>query len=285
MREARIVEARHRRAEAAEEAKRAEYAKQERTERKKREKQEKYEQQLRQKEDARAQQAEEKRIREERAEDSKRLREAKAANLAAMQDEAKEKKRVKGLEDLLLSRWGALPKRRRGGGLRKKDDFIDDTSDENGGGIDLSDEEEAQETDDETGSKPSGSKARTTPSRSKKAISAPTSAKVTKETLLNPRSIMTDEEIEVLLFQRGLPRRGDDESHPHVVARLAAHDAELSSATLSELLGKYFDKTKGRKELKIQRLQQYEAMASAAGLAGIKATDPEFKEGYVGYKE
>lgn len=108
--------------------------------------------------------------------------------------------------------------------------------------------------------------------------------KVTKETLLNPRSILTDGELNILLSQRDLPHRGSRESHPQTVARLAAADVMLNGEQLTDLLAKYFDKGKGSKVAKALRLQTHEAQASAAGQRGVKATDLEFKKGYVGYE-
>merc|ERR1739841_233234 len=72
-------------------------------------------------------------------------------------------------------------------------------------------------------------------------------ATVTKETLLNARSIMSDAELNALLFERGMPRRGLDESHPEVVARLAEADEAATTVELTKLLSKYFDKGKGSK--------------------------------------
>ncbi len=107
---------------------------------------------------------------------------------------------------------------------------------------------------------------------------------VTPTTLANPRSVMTESELEVKLFERGLARRARHETHPHMVARLAAADAALGTEALSTLLSKYFDKGKGSKLVKALRLQELDAEKSAAGEAGVKSTDLEFKKGYEGYK-
>ena len=121
------------------------------------------------------------------------------------------------------------------------------------------------------------------PLRATKSSTTTMSPPVTEETLLNPRSVMAIDELETLLFNRKLPRRGGHETHPQLVARLAAADVALAIPELDELLRKFWDKGKGSKVAKIKRLQMHEANASAAGQDGIKAMDPEFKKGYEGY--
>ena len=103
---------------------------------------------------------------------------------------------------------------------------------------------------------------------------------VTKETLLNPRSILNDSELEVLLFERGLARRAVAEPHAHVVARLVAADEDLSTTELNDLLAKEFDKGKGKRESKTRRLQELDANKSAAGSQGLRSDDPSFIEKY-----
>ena len=94
---------------------------------------------------------------------------------------------------------------------------------------------------------------------------------------------MTDSELADLLLVRKLPRRGANESHPEVVARLAAADNSLKSSELTDLLKVYFDGKKGSKEAMALRLQKNDAKNSAAGKAGVKSTDDEFKKSYEGY--
>ena len=94
---------------------------------------------------------------------------------------------------------------------------------------------------------------------------------------------MSNSELEVLLFERDLPRRGVTETHPQIVARLAAADGALNNITLNNLLKKHFVGTKGNMEVRIHRLQQCDADASAAGQNGFKSTDPNFKASYEGY--
>lgn len=90
-------------------------------------------------------------------------------------------------------------------------------------------------------------------------------------------------ELATLLHARGLPPRGVHESHPELVARLAAMDNLLTSSQVSDLLLPFFDRTKVSKEAKILRLQNHDARNSAAGYSGIKSTDEEFVKGYEGY--
>nr|POF18524.1 hypothetical protein CFP56_63068 [Quercus suber] len=106
---------------------------------------------------------------------------------------------------------------------------------------------------------------------------------VSRETLRNPRSVMSMAELEVLLHERGLPRRAPREQHAQVVARLAHEDAQFTSVQLSELLGRYFDKVKGSKAVKYGRLQNHDAKHSANGKKGITSTDPDFMRNYEGY--
>lgn len=107
--------------------------------------------------------------------------------------------------------------------------------------------------------------------------------RVSKQTLLNPRSIMTLEELELLLVQRDLPRRTPEETHPHLVARLAAADKVLEIKEIDALLQAHFVRLKGNHPEKEARLQQADANTSKAGKDGVMATDLEFKKGYEGY--
>ncbi|KAF2165846.1 hypothetical protein M409DRAFT_24132 [Zasmidium cellare ATCC 36951] len=108
-------------------------------------------------------------------------------------------------------------------------------------------------------------------------------APVTKTTLLNPRSILTDAELERLLFYRSLPRRGPSETHAEVVARLAANDETLKSDELSQLLMHLSEKSKGKKFEKISRLREADARECDAGQMGVRSTDLEFVRRYEGY--
>lgn len=130
-----------------------------------------------------------------------------------------------------------------------------------------------------------------TPSRSRrvtrsksKHIAKSKKTKVTLETLINPRSIMSYGELDEVLSRRKLPVRGFDEPHAQVVARIAAADATEDSTKLRELLSGYFDYRKATQEILARRLQEYDAASSVLGQEGATALDPEFKRGYEGYQ-
>lgn len=108
---------------------------------------------------------------------------------------------------------------------------------------------------------------------------------VTQETLLNPRSILSDSELTMLLWFRQLPRRGLNESHAQVVARLNAADHALTTIQLDDLLGAALEKTKGKKADKIRRLQEVDAKKSDNGAQkGMVSTDLDFIQQYEGYQ-
>lgn len=118
----------------------------------------------------------------------------------------------------------------------------------------------------------------------KKRVIKSKKLKVSLETLVNPRSIMDDVELAEVLARRGLRCRAQDETHPQVVARIAAADAEETVPKLKELLAAYFERRKGGREVLVRRLQEYDAASSALGMEGITAIDPDFKKGYEGYR-
>ncbi|KAK3679263.1 hypothetical protein LTR78_000824 [Recurvomyces mirabilis] len=107
---------------------------------------------------------------------------------------------------------------------------------------------------------------------------------VTRNTLEDPRSIMTLNELDVLLTTRKMPARTAAESQPQIVARVCAADEALSTTEQFELLQSYLESKKGSKAARLHRIATYEAKAGVAALQGIKATDPEFKRSYEGYK-
>ncbi|KXT00037.1 hypothetical protein AC578_4875 [Pseudocercospora eumusae] len=109
-------------------------------------------------------------------------------------------------------------------------------------------------------------------------------APVTKETLLNPRSIMNLDELDACLFSRKLPRRHPTESHAEVVSRLAHADNELTIPELNDLLKAALEPTSGKKDVKIQRLAAAEAAHSVKGSAGLISTELDFMRGYEGYQ-
>lgn len=140
-------------------------------------------------------------------------------------------------------------------------------------------EEQEQEQPEPTSSGKKG-KNKAIPENQAGHIPAP----VTKQTLLNPRSILSDDELAQLLYFRRLTRRGHIESHAEVVARIAASDESLKSDDLSQLLMHKSEKSKGKKTEKIARLQEADARGSDAGQMGSRSTDLDFIKRYEGYK-
>ncbi|KAK4620396.1 hypothetical protein CLAFUW4_11577 [Fulvia fulva] len=110
---------------------------------------------------------------------------------------------------------------------------------------------------------------------------------VTEDTLINPRSIMSDNELDLLLHKRSLPKRdyAAGESHAEVVAYLAYCDSQLTTTELDNLLSRFYLKKKGKKSEKILLLQEADAKASHKGSMGLSSVDQEFIEGYGGYAE
>lgn len=106
---------------------------------------------------------------------------------------------------------------------------------------------------------------------------------VNEETLLNPRSILTDAELELIVLERGLLRRSPRETHPQLVARLAAADQALSMTELDKVLDGQSAGLNTREE-KIAQLQLHDAGKSAAGASGVRSTSMSFKRRYEGYK-
>jgi hypothetical protein len=117
-----------------------------------------------------------------------------------------------------------------------------------------------------------------------KSTTRATKVRVSRQTLLNPRSILTMQELELLLVKRDLPRRGAEETHPEVVARLAAADQALDVDALESLLQAEFIVLKGSRAVKAARLQEHDAKHSKAGKNDVTASDLEFQKSYEGYR-
>lgn len=113
----------------------------------------------------------------------------------------------------------------------------------------------------------------------------PGKAVPSRETLLNPRSIMTREELDVLLFTRKLPKATSREKHCEIIARLVQEDDMLTHLELDDLLDEAQEKRTGNKADKIFRLQVHDAENSAAGSKGIVAGSAAFKATYEGYSD
>lgn len=136
---------------------------------------------------------------------------------------------------------------------------------------------------------PRSATSRRTPANGKSASpkpepTAPGTVPATHGTLLNPRSVMTSEELDVLLHLRKLPKQTSSETHAQVVARLVHEDNMLSKNELEDMLREATEKTTGSKADRILRLQLHDAENSAAGSVGVVASDPSFKLTYEGYR-
>lgn len=107
---------------------------------------------------------------------------------------------------------------------------------------------------------------------------------VTAENLFNPRSIMNREELDLLCFARGIPRRSDaEESRPELVARMHAADHELLRQELDDLLRQATEGVQGNKAAKIERLQKSDASKSIAGGMGLDSRDLDHMRRYEGF--
>ena len=281
LREARIAKDTRARAEIKEAARRAEEEKDLKAQFAKDEKERKQKEKHEQKAARDADKAEEKRIAEERRTGKVLERKAKAEAAERAKEEALEKKQVAESEDRVYRYYTGKPVKRKHVVLRTYDgdDISERDADEDYGsdmsGSEEEDEDEATIDIDDT---PACDNI-----KEKTSTTIFTPAKVTKKTLLNPRSVMTMGELTALLHTRGLPRRGAGETHPQIVARLAAADNALSVTKLKALLESHFDKRKGNKDLYIERLRVHDAEKSEAAQKGIKSTNLEFKKGYEGY--
>lgn len=228
-----------------------------------------------------------------------------------------EERAYRNISGKMLNRFRANGKTKRGDGSVSESDTEEDSIDEN-----LTDAEAEENNGDEDGdsddrnmvdltsdrhrdqfpdgSDGEGSRADGASSRTKAHVSTPNDfgfqlpsntpdkatfkkAKITQQTLENPRSIMTYDELKTLIFQRSLNRPSPGETQPRLVARLATADAMLTVEGLDDLVRKHAKPKRERKELKTARLAGYDAEKSAAGQAGVKATDLKFKKGYEGY--
>jgi len=296
--EARIAAAKKARRERVAEQQRAEDEKTTRLEKKKVDDAEKERKRIAETHERAAEKAAEARMKKDRKQavtDQKAKKQAVLAQIKAQEEWLKTKARV---EREILARLSGKPpprvrhSRRRRSGRDSTAEGDEDDGDQ-ADGSDNDDDEPAVdfEEDEEQGqlgdiSDYLANTVASPASGPASAVDAPKAAgkaEVTKETLLNPRSILTDSELDVLLFERKLARRSVRETHPEVVARLAAADEAISAPELVDRLRTDFLKTNGNREAKIRRLRESDAGKSAAGAAGVTATDLEFRKGYEGY--
>ena len=82
---------------------------------------------------------------------------------------------------------------------------------------------------------------------------------ITAETLTDPRTNLSGEQMTAVLKERGLPPKPPNEDHPRTVARLCAADQKLTAPELHALMKRYFIKIKGSREAKLQALAEEEA--------------------------
>lgn len=294
LRETRIEEAKKRRAERAAEAQRLDEERKRLREEKQAEANAKEMERLVKTSQKEQVKEEERRVKLEKKEEKDRQRDARKAVAQQWRLEEEWRKELRKKQEELYTQLT---------GKRMKidpDATPDDDSALGASDMDVDDHDETRSIDEEEGSNsspnptnplisetitiPTRTSPRTTGRKaSKLAKAAVTEGKalVTDETLLNARSILTTAELDILLFERNLPKRTSAESHAEIVARLASADEALDTTELSELLTKYFDKGKGSKLAKILRLQDHDAASSKAGLEGLRVGDVGFKEGYV----
>jgi hypothetical protein len=106
------------------------------------------------------------------------------------------------------------------------------------------------------------------PARSSKSVSpkhiSPGEATVTDKTRASPRSVMTVEELNLVLASRDLPRASDSETHEQVVARLCEEDTLSTQQALRTALKASGLSAGGKKVALIEPLQMYDASRSAA---------------------
>lgn len=244
----------------------------------------------------RAEKEEAERIREERNENKKKMKQHRLAVLAQFRAEKAWVKTRKQAERALYRQLtgynidGKTPGRTRknkDGYESEEAEVTDEFESDEEEIIDLADDEETDEDGNAESDDENAAEEEIAPCTKKacvpKNLAGFVRAEVTKDTLLNPRSIMSDAELVRLLFYRDLPRRSSDESHAEVVARLAASDEALKSEELSQLLIHLNEKSKGKKPEKIARLQEADAKACDAGEMGVKSTDLSFMQRYEGY--
>jgi hypothetical protein len=279
LREARIAEAKRAREEAKEAARRAvEAVRQEKIQRKAKALQIKKERQ----DGIEARRAEkelDKRLKKAVANAKSNVVQKRRATERQERQKRAEKEREQELENIVYSYYtGKYLQRRHHISIKNGEDeeeYISD--DEKVDGADL------LQHDQDNG--PAASNTSTTRVRKteKQPAGPSTGVKISKQSLLNPRSIMTLEELDLLLAKRDLPRRVASETHPQVVARLAAADKALKMSALEDLCLEKYVSRKGNRKKKVALLQKADAKDSAKGKEGVEASDLEFKKQYEGY--
>ncbi|KAM3421614.1 hypothetical protein BST61_g2001 [Cercospora zeina] len=110
--------------------------------------------------------------------------------------------------------------------------------------------------------------------------------RVTKATLLNPRSILNNGELKAILRRRDIsPGWQEDETHAQVVARIQHNDESLNVNQLRALCKQEFIPSSGKKDELIQRLAAHDAERSFAGQnLDMASNDLDFMVTYEGYE-
>lgn len=208
-----------------------------------------------------------------------------------MERKAKEEKiewwKTRELENLVYAYYtGKVLQRKHRGSIKNDDDEEDFISDNErlDANYDLEEFQVKDKTGEVRGPAVIHNPKKRRASRPKKDPNKDTSkGRISKQSLLNPRSILTLEELDILLAERDLPRRSADETHAEVVARIAAADKALSTQDLEGLLSAAFVPLRGGHAKKEKKLQEHDASQSEAGKKGVDATNLEFKKSYEGY--
>ncbi|KAI5360796.1 hypothetical protein Slin15195_G087120 [Septoria linicola] len=114
----------------------------------------------------------------------------------------------------------------------------------------------------------------------------PVRATVTRETLLNPRSVLNSGELKVIICRRDIePHWQEGETHAEVVARIAEFYESLKVDQLKELCKQAEVPPPRRKQDMIHALALADAELSFAGKElHLKSTDIEFMMSYEGYE-
>lgn len=234
-----------------------------------------------------AEKAEDKRIKKEAAEQRENERKARIAARQRLRDEAAERKFIKEAEERVYRFLTGRELARR----HRKRDRKGDADDESVVGADDDDMAEYEfdyllfdDEDDAAASSDNASEVEIHGPEKKKRIIFFEPAPITKYTLLNPRSIMSDSELDTLLYERKLPRRATGETHPEIIARFCAADNILESDEVNSLLEKHFIKPSGSLDKRIKALQKADAEESLAGRKGFDINSPEFKDNYEAYR-
>jgi hypothetical protein len=237
------------------------------------------------KEERKREKAEDRQIKLERRQGQQAERKSRAEGIKFLRDELEEKKLVREAEDRIYKQLTGRDLVRKHANRRRGDEDSDD--DDNVDYLEDSDEDDASIADDESTAsyKPKKKKSKRTSTTAKEVAAEVVPVKVTTATFSDPRIVMTDNELEVLLYERKLDRRAANETHPDVVARLAAADDDLSATNVKTLLDKLFVRPRGNRANRLNMLREADAANSAAGKQGVKVGTSQFEKFSADYAE